>query len=85
MENEFKEMKCILDGCHGIYIPQQFVTTFTGWQGISLEDETICAAGPDHEYYWDAWDAILSRATYTDENGQEWFLWQDGDLFACRQ
>ena len=25
------------------------------------------------------------RCTYTDENGQEWFLWQDGDLFACRQ
>jgi len=66
----------------GVYIPQQFATGFLGWDGVSEDDRAIIEAGPEHEHYWDAWSDITSTAFYTDENGNVWRLWQDGDLFC---
>ena len=71
----------LLDDHHGIYIPQFFAEEFFGFDGIDQEDIEICRAGPDHEHYWEAWDAILSNAYSIDKHGHEWRLYQDGDLW----
>lgn len=77
-----KGIELLLDGNRGIYIPKDFVTEMdlSQFSGISQEDIEICSA-PDHEWYWEAWDAILQDATYTDKDGYIWTLWQDGDLW----
>lgn len=75
----------LLNDSRGVYIPQNFAESFNmeDW-GVSDEDRDILLAGPDsdNEYYWDAWDDVLSNASYTDKNGNIWYLYQDGDLFA---
>jgi hypothetical protein len=38
--------------------------------------------GPEAEWYWDAWESILTRAKHVDPDGNVWLLSQDGDLFA---
>lgn len=55
-----------------------------GWHGIDPEDLAILRQGPDHADYWEAWDDVLSSASYTDDDGHTWTLYQDGDLFAVR-
>lgn len=80
----------ILSDARGVYIPRDFVTDSynevavdhcKAWQ-INPEDAEILASGPDHEYYWETWDDVLSNAHYVDEEGNKYFLNQDGDLWA---
>lgn len=77
-------IKCIIDSSRGIYIPQAFAEQFEGWHGIDPDDLAILLEGPDHPDYWEAWDAVLSSASYADDDGHTWTLYQDGDLFAVR-
>lgn len=74
---------CLLDGAHGQYIPQAFVEVYSPekW-GVTDEDRDILLAGPDHEWYWETWDDVLGNATYTDDLGFKWTLYQEGDLLA---
>lgn len=70
---------------HGVYIPETFAMKFQSstW-GFNESDwawDTI-SSGPDTEGYWDAWDEILNKASYKDNNGNVWSLHQDGDLWA---
>jgi len=74
-------VNCILNDHHGIYIPQKFATDFEGWYGCEESDLEILRAGPDHEYYWDAWDDVMESARFSNEDGI-WYLYADGDLFA---
>lgn len=86
----------LLSDARGIYIPRDFVNGFAieckeedkeeaksgkAWQGITAENVINCQ---DHygEWYWEAWDSILNSAYWTDENGNKWELYQDGDLWA---
>jgi len=80
----------ILSDARGVYIPRDFATDnyneiavdhCAAW-GISKEDASILASGPDHEFYWETWDDVLNYAKYTDEKGNEYCLSQDGDLWA---
>lgn len=80
----------ILPDSRGVYIPRDFVTDENReiadsrcekW-GISHEDAEILAAGPDHEFYWDAWDAVLANAEFTDDTGGKYRLYQDGNLWG---
>ena len=73
----------ILDGARGIYIPQDFAKNYdpAAW-GVSKEDVGILLAGPDHEFYWDAWDNVEGRCEHKDREGVSWVLCQDGDLWA---
>lgn len=73
----------LLSDSRGVYIPQNFVEIFDAedW-GIKDEDRDVLLAGPDHEHYWETWDSVTVSASYTDKNGNIWYLWQDGDLFA---
>jgi hypothetical protein len=74
----------------GAYIPQHFAesidkdrVTLGGFNPSSIDEcLEICAQGPDHENYWDAWADLLDSLTVTvKENGQTFRLYQDGDLW----
>lgn len=73
----------LVDGAHGVYVPQSFVECYRAkdW-GITNEDDAILLHGPDDEWYWETWDNVLDYAKYVDDQGYEWSLWQDGDLWA---
>lgn len=75
-------MNLLLSDSRGVYIPRDFADFGEHWLGVKAEDLEILAAGPDHEHYWDAWDAVLGAATYVDEKCNVWHLSQDGDLWA---
>lgn len=75
----------ILSDSNGVYIPQIFCEDVDEkWahsRGIDYKDVETCQAGPDHEWYWEAWESILNSCNYTDNTGITWRLIQDGDLF----
>ena len=74
-----------LDENRGISIPQVFAESFkdrdTAVSGVSDETWEALDAGPDHEWYWEAWESVLNNAVVTDEHGTRYRLWQDGDLW----
>lgn len=74
---------CLLNSSRGQYIPQNFAELFDmkEW-GISEEDASILLSGPDHEWYWEAWENVLDNAEFTDANGNKYKLHQNGDLWA---
>lgn len=86
--NPDTDSQLILSDSHGIYIPKLWADELEDEEeaesySVSWEDVLVCKAGPDHELYWEAWDAILRDALWN-ENGDDWRLLQDGDLWAVR-
>jgi hypothetical protein len=75
-------IEILLSDNRGVYIPRDFADFGGNWDSVTAEDIEILQAGPDTEGYWDAWDAVTRDASYTDEKGNVWRLYQDGDLFA---
>jgi len=73
----------LINDSHGVYIPQFFAEQFNveGWE-VEKGDLDILIAGPEHDLYWDAWNDVTSYASYQDDDGMKWTLYQDGDLFA---
>lgn len=71
------------DSSRGQYIPQYFAQSCKREmvKGVSAEEWEILEFGPDHEHYWEVWESVLNNAKITDNNGEKWTLWQDGDLF----
>jgi len=78
------EPTLVLSDGHGIYIPQLWCQGIDQAEadmlGIQLDDVKVCQAGPDHEWYWEAWSAILCSASIVSD-GVRWHLHQDGDLW----
>ena len=74
-------LELLVSDSHGIYVPQHWAMYCQDMDGVSAEDMEILKAGPDHEWYWEAWDSVLSNA-HGFVNGKKWALWQDGDLWA---
>ena len=74
----------LIDGAHGIYIPQIFAETFdlSEWS-VEPIDREILKAGPEHPEYWDVWDSVLMYASCTNKEGT-WYLGQDMDLWAMK-
>ena len=73
-----------LSDSRGIYIPRDFVneTRRDCISGADPEAIAACAAGPDCEWYWDAWTAICDNAVVTDPTtGTRYTLYHDGDLW----
>lgn len=67
----------------GVYVPQFFAEYCSdNWNGIHPDDLQVLVEGPENEWYWETWDSVLTTAKYVDKNGNEWYLYQDGDLFA---
>lgn len=74
-------VELLLSDSRGVYIPRDFATECPGWK-MTYADRKILEAGPDDEDYWDTWNSVTQYASYIDKNGNTWYLWQDGDLFA---
>ena len=76
---EIVKMEFILDGHHGIYIPQIFAEQYPEWVKYD-EDMEVLKAGPDHPEYWEAWDSVLG----SEYEGQFLITGEGGnDLFIC--
>ena len=79
------EPALVLTDSHGVYIPQLWCADLDRDQaeaiGVSWEDVQACQYGPDHEWYWEAWQTIIDCASMTDQHGTTWTLYQDGDLW----
>lgn len=67
----------------GIYVPQAFAERYDLdlWSNIDQDDLRVIEEGPEAEWYWEAWNNILSSAEYR-HDGKVWRLYQDGDLWA---
>lgn len=82
----------LLSDARGQNLPRDFCQDFNPvqWGFPALDEEgrssdwdwDTCLQGPDSLDYWEAWDSILTHAKFTDPDGFEWLLYQDGDLFA---
>jgi len=78
------EPVCIIDGHHGIYVPQVWAERY-GLQavasaGVNASDVEDLAMGPECECYWEAWESILNTYCHN-VDGVNHYLSQDGDLF----
>lgn len=78
-------MTFIVDGHHGIYVPQYFAHLYSESKITGVDWESL-SKGPYHDSYWDAWDLALNNASFTDSNGHKWTLYpgESGDLFVVR-
>ena len=73
-----------LSEARGIYIPRDFATdTYPECiSGVSAGDMDILQAGPDHEWYWEAWESVLNNAVITArDSGKQYTVYQDGDCW----
>lgn len=84
MDNiDLTNAELLLADNRGKYIPQHFAEDFdmAEWH-VSADDAAVLLAGPDNNWYWEAWDDVLSTAYWVDSTGKVWTLYQDGDLWA---
>jgi hypothetical protein len=85
--NPDTDCRLLLGDSHGIYIPQLYCSDISedDCEALSIdwEDVQTCQSGPDEELYWDSWLSICDSASW-EENGDEWRLLQNGDLWAIR-
>jgi len=80
------EMELVVDGHHGVYIPQFLAQSIERElvKEVSQEDWDILEAGPDHEFYWETWESVLNNARIRPRFGSRYnrVLHQsDGDLW----
>lgn len=83
--NNNNKISCIVDGLHGIHIPEIFINNYSDncWKGITDEQkETI--KDIDNIEYWEAWEEVLKEAYHVDSNGFKWSLYHNEDLFMVR-
>ena len=82
--NTMQEPNLVLLDSHGVYIPQIYCEDadehWANCVGVDYKDVQICQAGPEHEWYWEAWQSILDNASIVSD-GVTWRLHQDGDLW----
>ena len=82
-EIDLSDAELFADGNRGVYIPQHFAEAVHREyvHGVRDEDWTVLEAGPDHDWYWEAWSRVCDNATIKAPNGKTYCLWQDGDLW----
>ncbi|PRY29771.1 hypothetical protein CLV58_12533 [Spirosoma oryzae] len=67
----------MIDSHHGQYIPQLFAKTYATFIDEDSKDthfdENMASllAGPDDEWYWDAWDSFLNQLRLTMPKGKD--------------
>ncbi len=82
------KMELFLSDARGVYIPRDFAQSIKREcvTGISDDDYKILEAGPDHEWYWEAWEDVCNNAVVTDpQSGTVYTVYQDGDCWLIEQ
>ena len=75
-------MKLIADNHLGVYIPQYIANMgILAAGGIDEGDIEILLSGPDHELYWETWDAVLN--SFRTNKGEILWLGECGDVFLA--
>ena len=76
-------LQLLINDNMGVYIPKIFCERHDLQDfGITLTDkDREIFQDPYHEGYWETWEDIYTKARYIDEQGNEWRLWLDGDLW----
>lgn len=76
--------RLVLSDSHGIYIPQLYCSHLDAadaeYLKVDFADVKVCQTGPDHEWYWEAWQSILDSAQF-ECDGLVYCLFQSGDLW----
>jgi len=78
------DAELLFDSNRGVYIPQNFAEEMKRECVAGVDDETwkTLEAGPDHEWYWDAWMDVTDNAEITEPStGMKYYLYQDGDVW----
>jgi hypothetical protein len=67
---------------HGIYLPQVFAECCRDeFSGITDAEWGALLEGPESYDYWDTWEEVIGKARPEDEDLEDWYLYQDGDLW----
>jgi hypothetical protein len=76
-----------LSDARGIYIPRDFAecTHRECVSGVSDEDWQVLLAGPEHEWYWEAWDGVCNSAALSSDTGKQYSVHQDGDCWLVEK
>lgn len=82
----------LVDGHHGLFTAKQFAETYYNstwhgkWDDLDLQDVNIVWLGRfTNENYDEAWQNILDNATFTDDAGIVYHLYQDQDIWLVPQ
>jgi len=76
-------LQLLVNDSHGVYVPIVFAQSYDRKEwGLTKTDLIPLKKGPEHEWYWEAWDSVLNKAEHKDKDGNVWTLHQDGDLWA---
>lgn len=73
-----------LSDARGVYIPRDFANEVKRECVANVSDDIwpVLEAGPDHEWYWDAWTIVESNAVVTDPATDiKYRVYQDGDCW----
>lgn len=85
METKRAEPLLWLSDTRGVYIPRDFANSFIdrAKHVAGVDDETwaVLETGPDHEWYWEAWQDVCDDALITDDKGIKYTVHQDGDCW----
>ena len=76
------DSELFLSDARGVYIPRDFAESVRRElvENVSDDEWQIMLSGPEHEWYWDAWNDVEQKAVINDGN-RRWTLYQDGDLW----
>ena len=72
-------MSILITDAQGVYLPQVFASAYGDHPelvGADADDIATLIAGPEHEWYWEAWQNICDNATLSGKS-----LYQQGDLW----
>lgn len=99
MDNKRKEQKdnkwgfpihdsiCLVDGSHGIYVPQRYAVMCTAHDMMTDQQREILEMGPHEngDLYWQVWDEVLSN-TKVKRGNSFWHLdiSENGDVMLVR-
>jgi len=83
---KIEDVVLLADSHHGIYIPQLVVQQYLehpmwDWSKVSKEDIDSVLAGHDNEWYWEAWEDIMCEVKVVDEDGTEYMIMYNEDLW----
>ena len=81
-----EDVVLLADSHHGVYIPQLVVQQYLehpmwDWSEVDQEDIDTVLSGPNDEWYWEAWDSIKDAVKVVDEDGTEYVIVYNEDLW----
>lgn len=85
-------LELLVNDSWGIYLPKQFIGSRPDWHWSTRQIRKQCSAdtieiiraGPDSDFYWEAWEEVLQVEFVTPNTGKKITLHQDSDLWSVK-